>query len=75
MASRLARIRLLDELARFISTVMSPLLTPTYGLFMALSISPKVLDTTGSRMKLLLIVLALLVCSPWSPLLCFTTSS
>ena len=56
MASRLARIRLLDELARFISTVMSPLLTPTYGLFMALSISPKVLDTTGSRMKLLLIV-------------------
>lgn len=56
MASRLARIRVLDETARFISTVLSPLLTPTYGMFMALSISPKVLDTTGSRINLLLII-------------------
>ena len=56
MASRIARIRLLDELARFISTMFSPLLTPTYGMFLALNISPKVLDTTGTRIKLLLII-------------------
>lgn len=56
MASRLAKIRILDEAARFISTVLSPLLTPSYGVFMALSISPKVLDTTGSRINLLLII-------------------
>ena len=55
MASRIARIRFLDELAKFISTVLSPLLTPSYGLFMALSISPKVLDSTGARIKLLVI--------------------
>ncbi len=56
MASRIARVRLLNEIARFVSTVMSPLLTPTYGMLMALSISPKVLDTTGARIKLLLII-------------------
>ena len=56
MASRIARIRLLDELARLSSTILSPLLTPTYGMVMALSISPKVLDTTGARIKLLLII-------------------
>lgn len=56
MASRIARIRLLDEAARLISTILSPLLTPSYGMFMALSISPKVLDTMGSRIKLLLII-------------------
>lgn len=56
MASQFTRIRFLDEASRFTSTVLSPLLTPTYGLFMALSISPKVLDTTGSRLNLLLII-------------------
>ncbi len=56
MASRLARIRFLDEAARLVSTMLSPLLTPSYGLFMALSISPKVLDSTGARINLLLIV-------------------
>lgn len=43
-------------MARFISTILSPLLTPSYGLFLALSISPKVLDTTGSRINLLIII-------------------
>ncbi len=56
MASRLARIRLLDETARLISTILSPLLTPSYGVLMALSISPKVLEPIGSRFKLLLII-------------------
>ena len=56
MATRLARIRLLDESARFISTVLSPLLTPSYGVFLALSISPKVLDNMGTRINLLLII-------------------
>ncbi|MBQ9584831.1 MAG: hypothetical protein IJR20_02405 [Muribaculaceae bacterium] len=59
MASHLARIRLLDEIAKFISTIFSPLLTPSYGLFMALSISPKVLDPTGVRIKLLIIILGI----------------
>ena len=56
MATRLARIRFLDESARFISTVLSPLLTPSYGVFLALSISPKVLDNMGTRINLLLII-------------------
>ena len=55
MASHIAKIRLLDELAKLVSTIFSPLLTPSYGLFLALSISPKVLDTTGARIKLLII--------------------
>jgi len=55
MASRISQIRLLDEMAKFTSTVLSPLLTPSYGLFMALSISPKVLDSNGARFKLMLI--------------------
>lgn len=59
MASHLARIRLLDEIAKLISTIFSPLLTPSYGLFMALSISPKVLDPTGVRIKLLVIILGI----------------
>lgn len=64
MASRLARIRLLDEAARFVSTVLSPLLTPSYSLFMALSISPKVLDTTGSRINLLIIIFGITCVMP-----------
>ncbi len=59
MTSRITKIRILDELAKFISTMLSPLLTPTYSTLMALSISPKVLDVTGARFKLLLIVFAL----------------
>lgn len=59
MASELARIRILNEASRFVSTVLSPLLTPSYGMFMALSISPKVLDTTGSRINLLIIIFGL----------------
>lgn len=55
MASHIAKIKLLDELAKLVSTIFSPLLTPSYGLFLALSISPKVLDTTGARIKLLII--------------------
>ena len=55
MASHIAKIRLLDELDKLVSTIFSPLLTPSYGLFLALSISPKVLDTTGARIKLLII--------------------
>jgi len=39
--------------------MLSPLLVPTYSTMMALSISPKVLDVTGARYKLLLIVFAL----------------
>lgn len=46
-------------MAKFISTMLSPLLTPTYGTLMALSITPKLLDVTGARFKLLLIVFAL----------------
>lgn len=46
-------------MAKFISTMLSPLLTPTYSTLMALSISPKLLDVTGARFKLLLIVFAL----------------
>ena len=64
MASRLAKIRILDETARFISTVLSPLLTPSYGMFMALSISPKVLDTTGARINLLLIIFGITCVMP-----------
>ena len=59
MVSRITRIRILDEVAKFISTMLSPLLTPTYSTLMALSISPKLLDVTGARFKLLLIVFAL----------------
>ena len=43
-------------MAKFISTVLSPLLTPSYGVFLALSISPKVLDNMGTRINLLLII-------------------
>ncbi len=46
-------------MAKFISTMLSPLLTPTYSTLMALSISPKLLDVTGDRFKLLLIIFAL----------------
>lgn len=46
-------------MAKFISTMLSPLLTPTYSTLMALSITPKLLDVTGARFKLLLIVFAL----------------
>lgn len=46
-------------MAKFISTMLSPLLTPTISTVMALSISPKLLDVTGARFKLLLIVFAL----------------
>jgi len=59
MVSRIKKIRILDEMAKFISTMLSPLLTPTYGTLMALSITPKLLDVTGARFKLLLIVFAL----------------
>lgn len=59
MISRITKIRLLDETAKFISTMLSPLLTPTYSTLMALSISPKLLEVTGTRFKLLLIVFAL----------------
>lgn len=59
MVSRIKRIRILDEVAKFISTMLSPLLTPTYSTLMALSISPKLLDVTGVRFKLLLIIFAL----------------
>ena len=64
MASRLARIRLLDETAKLISTVLSPLLTPSYGVFMALSISPKVLDTVGSRINLLILIFGITCVMP-----------
>ena len=59
MTSRIARIRFLDEMARFTSTVLSPLLTPSYAMLMALSISPKVLDSVGSRINLLIIILGI----------------
>ena len=59
MVSKITKIRILDEAAKFTSTVLSPLLTPTYSTLMALSISPKVLDVTGARFKLLVIVFAL----------------
>ena len=59
MVSRITKIRILDEMAKFISTMLSPLLTPTISTVMALSISPKLLDVTGARFKLLLIVFAL----------------
>lgn len=59
MVSRIKKIRILDETAKFISTMLSPLLTPTYSTLMALSISPKLLEVTGARFKLLLIVFAL----------------
>lgn len=59
MVSRITKIRILDEVAKFTSTVLSPLLTPTYSTLMALSISPKVLDVTGARFRLLVIVFAL----------------
>lgn len=59
MVSRITKIRILDELAKFTSTMLSPLLTPTYSTLMALSISPKVFDVTGVRFKLILIVFAL----------------
>ncbi len=59
MPSRIAKIRFLDEVAKFISTMLSPLLTPTISTVMILSITPKLLDITGARFKLLLIVFAL----------------
>ena len=59
MVSRIKKIRILDETAKFISTILSPLLTPTYSTLLALSISPKLLEVTGARFKLLLIVFAL----------------
>ena len=59
MTSRIARIRFLDEMARFTSTVLSPLLTPSYAMLMALSISPKVLDSVGSRINLLIMILGI----------------
>ena len=59
MVSRITKIRILDEVAKLISTMLSPLLTPTYSAVMALSITPKFLDITGARFKLLLIVFAL----------------
>lgn len=59
MLSRITKIRILDEIAKFISTILSPLLTPTYSTVMILSITPKLLDITGARFKLLLIVFAL----------------
>ncbi len=59
MTSHLARIRLLTELAKLVSTVLSPLLTPSYGMFLAINISPKVLDGTGQRAWLLVIFLGI----------------
>ncbi len=59
MVSRIRKLRILDEVAKLISTMLSPLLTPTYSTVMLLSITPKFLDITGARFKLLLIVFAL----------------
>ena len=71
MVSRITKIRVLDEVAKFTSTVLSPLLTPTYGLFMALSISPKVLDTTGTRIRLLLVMLGITCVLPMATIAVF----
>lgn len=57
--SRITKIKILDEVAKFISTMLSPLLVPTYSTFMALSITPKLVSVTGARFKLLLIVFTL----------------
>lgn len=59
MVSRITKLRILDEVAKLISTMLSPLLTPTYSTVMILSITPKLVDITGARFKLLLIVFAL----------------
>lgn len=59
MVSRITKLRILDEMAKLTSTLLSPLLTPTYSTLLALSLSPKVFDVTGVRFKLILIVFAL----------------
>lgn len=59
MVSRITKLRILDEMAKLTSTLLSPLLTPTYSTLLALSVSPKAFDVTGVRFKLLLIVFAL----------------
>ncbi len=55
--SRLSKARVAHEAARFFSTVLSPLLMPTYGVFLLLWISPLCLKPLGERFKLLLITL------------------
>ena len=56
---RLSRARVLNEAARFFSTVMSPLLMPSYGIFLVLWVSPLCLRPLGERFKLLLITLGI----------------
>lgn len=52
------------EFARFISAVMSPLVIPFYGVFIATWISPLCLQSTGVRMKLTLVTLGLTCVTP-----------
>ncbi|MBP5561889.1 MAG: hypothetical protein J6X70_08860 [Muribaculaceae bacterium] len=57
--SRLSKARVAHEAARFFSTVLSPLLMPSYGVFLMLWISPLCLKPVGERFKLLLITLGI----------------
>lgn len=56
--------RIQAELARFISTAMSPLLMPFYGILIATWISPLCLLSAGQRLEVVLITLGLTCVTP-----------
>lgn len=58
------RAKVLAEVARFFSAMMSPLLMPFYGVFIATWISPLCLQPTGVRMKLALVTLGITCVTP-----------
>ena len=49
-------MKIIEALARFLSSMMSPLLTPTYGVFLALWVSVLCYIPFGTRLMVLIVV-------------------